>query len=245
MAPLLVSGCGGGEGPASPPPTTDGSEVREVPARNRLAALAAAAADRRFTAAYRLSVTDRADRTVTVALADDGTWRLDVSGGAADGRSDVAVVRTADGLYECEPAQVDSPIGPSCVRVAGPDGALPADAVLWVHHLFTDWVHALSDRQAPLAVSDGEPLPGAAGSCFAVESTSASLEPPLAVGTYCYAADGTLTGARVTSGTLVLAGAPLPAPDTVSLPGPVVVGAPFGSVPPTAAAPADPPVSPR
>ena len=49
-------------------------------------------------------------------------------------------------------------------------------------------------------------LPGARGACYSVESNSAALAPPVDPGIYCYAADGTLTAARVGFGTLTLAG---------------------------------------
>ena len=60
-----------------------------------------------------------------------------------------------------------------------------------------------------------------------MESNSASLAAPLDVGIYCYAADGTLTGARLGFGTLVLASAPTAAPPAVTLPGPMVDGEPL------------------
>lgn len=236
---LLLVGCGD-DPPAGAPSAEARGPVheRKAPARARLAALAAAAADRKFSAFYTLSTPGRPDRTVAVTLAMDGSWRVDIPGGALGGTVDVAVAQTADGLFQCALSWSTRFAGPSCVRAAD-RGSQLADAVdPGVQHLFTDWVRVLSDRQAPLAVSDAQPLDGAAGECFSVESTSASLNPPLEVGIYCYDAEGTLTGARVGFGTLLLAGAPVAAPASVTLPGPVVAGEPLE----TAAPP--PPVSP-
>lgn len=230
---ILLAGCAA-DPPATPPPAAgeDAVPEAETPARTQLAALAAAAQDRRLTASYTLSVNGRADRSVTVTIATDGGWRVDVPAGALGGTADVSVARTGEGLFQCALPSADRLVAPVCVRVAGPDGKIPARADPRVQHIFTDWVGVLTDRQAPLAVSVSRPLPGAGGTCFAVESTSASLKAPLEVGIYCFDADGTLTGARVDFGTLVLAGAPSAAPPTVTLPGPVVTGKPLGMATP-------------
>lgn len=238
-AALLLSGCGSH---SSPPPTPAASDaagpqtaarpLAEAPAHAQLAALAAAAEDRSMSAVYTLSVSGQADRSVAVTLAVDGSWRVDIPYGALGGTVGVAVAQTGDGLFQCALPSPAHPVAPVCVRVADRGGRIPAGADPRVQHLFTSWVRVLSDRQAPLAVSAGKPLPGASGSCFSVESISASLNPPLEVGIYCYTPDGTLTAARVAFGTLVLAGAPGAAPPTVSLPGPVVTGEPLSMAAP-------------
>jgi hypothetical protein len=230
MAALALVGCGDVQPPTAPPTPIETTDGEEPPARTQLRALAAAAADRRFSAAYTLSTAGRPDRTVVVTLAADGTWRIDIPGWAAGGTVDIAVARTADGLFQCTLAGWS--MGPSCVRVADPDGRFPADLDPRVQYLFTDWVRVLANRQAPLAVSIAAPLPGSSGTCFSIESTSASLNPPLDVGIYCYDAEGTLTAARLALGTLVLSGAPSPAPPSVTLPGPVVAAEPVGTAPP-------------
>ena len=81
----------------------------------------------------------------------------------------------------------------------------------------------LTDRRAPLAVAPASAPEGVTGTCYSVESTSASLNAPLDVGIYCYDRDGTPTGVRTGAGTLRLAAPPGPAPATVQLAGPVVV----------------------
>jgi hypothetical protein len=64
---------------------------------------------------------------------------------------------------------------------------------------------------------------------------------PLDVGIYCFAGDGTLTGARLAWGSLVLIGEPTPGPPSITLPGPVVDGDPLPMAspppPPTTAPP--------
>lgn len=213
------------------------AESSRPDARAELAALAAAAQDRHLVASYTLSTAGRPDRTVHVTSARDGTWRVDISGGALGGTADVSVARIADGLFQCSLPSPERPDPPGCVRVADPDGRIPAAFDPRVQHPFTDWREVLTNRRAPLSVSESKPLPGVGGRCFAVDSTSASLSPPLDVGIYCYQADGTLSGARLGYGTLVLAGAPATGPATVSLPGPVVQREPLGmdAPPPTAA----------
>ncbi|PWU48252.1 hypothetical protein DLJ47_28700 [Micromonospora sp. S4605] len=164
--------------------------------------------------------------------ANDGSWRVDVPGGALGGTADVSIAATADGLFQCALPSAGRPEPPSCVRLGDPDDGLPRRLDPRVQHPFTDWLAVLTDRRAPLAVSPAAPPPGATGACYAVESTSASINPPLDVGIYCYDQDGTPTAVRTESGTLVLAGAPAPAPATVQLAGPVVDGEPLGTASP-------------
>src|SRR5262249_17344764 len=73
---------------------------------------------------------------------------------------------------------------------------------------------ALSVAAVPL-------LPGAFGSCFSVESNSAALAPPVDPGVYCYRADGLLTAAKVSFGTLTLSGTVGAAPPPVTMPPPL------------------------
>lgn len=260
--PVAVAACAADPATA-PAPDTD-VPAALTSARDQLAALAAAAQDRRLTARYILSTGDAPDRTVEVTRATDGTWRVDIPRGALGGTADVSVARTREGLFQCalapaqppvDPAEQWSPTapapdgtdaaadgaepgsaaplsGPACVLVADPDGRLPGGVDPRVQLPFTDWLAVLTDRRAPLAVSTSTPPPGVRGSCFAVESTSASLTAPLDVGVYCFEADGTLTGARLGLGDLALAGAPAPPPPTVTLPGPVVAGEPLSMAAP-------------
>src|SRR5205814_1431921 len=81
-----------------------------------------------------------------------------VPGGGLGGTADVAIAGTKNGLYQCALA----PPG-GCVRVAGPDGALPTRNDPRVHHLFTDWLGALGNRDAALSVASSAPLPGIRG----------------------------------------------------------------------------------
>jgi hypothetical protein len=205
-------------------------------ARAQLAARAAAAEDHRMLALYTLATPGRPDRTIAVVRANDGSWRVDIPGGALGGTADVSVTQTRDGLFQCALPSVERLVTASCVRVAGPGGRLPSAYDPRIQHPFTDWLAVLTDRRAALAVSNAPPLPGVPGGCFSVESTSASLAAPLDAGIYCYADDGVLTGAKLRFGTLTLAGTPGPAPPTVDLPGPVAAGEPL----PMAAPPPSP-----
>jgi hypothetical protein len=233
LAALVISGCTGSSVP--PAPTAEDTSIPSafpIDARTRLAGLAATAKDRHFTAGYTYRQADRPPRTVTVTLAADGTWRVDVPGGALDGQANVALVGTSNGLYQCRLPDD----GPGCAKAADPDGSFPASMDPRVEHPFTDWLDPLTDQQSAISVAAAPLLAGARGTCFSIEANSAALAPPVEPGIYCYDTDGTLTGLRVSFGTLVLASPPAPAPPTVTLPGPVTAGA----LVPTAAPPGEP-----
>jgi hypothetical protein len=242
LATGALAGCGSDAPTLGPDPSTSQAGVPTAPtqARAQLAARAAAAEDRRLLALYTLATPGRPDRTVAVVRADDGSWRVDIPGGALGGFADVSVAQNKDGLFQCELPSIERLAAASCVRVADPGGAIASAYDPRVQHPFTDWLEVLTDRQAALAVSSSAPLPGLSDGCFAVESTSASLAAPLDVGIYCYAPDGTLTGAKLRFGTLTLTGTPSAAPPSVALPGPVVDGEPL----PMAAPPPSPSATP-
>ncbi|HEX6500201.1 MAG TPA: hypothetical protein VF054_14395 [Micromonosporaceae bacterium] len=234
-----LSGCAGdpasaGDGGTTPSPTPTPTPGAPSDPRGLLAARGAAAEDRRYTATYTLTSAGRPARTITVTVATDGSWRVDVPGGAMSGTVDIAIARTGNGLFQCALAPT-----PSCVRVAAPDGAVPAHADPRVEHLFTDWLGVLTDRAAAVSVARAV-LPGARGDCFSVEPNSASLVAPVDPGIYCYDTDGTLTAAKFRFGTITLAtvGA---APPSVTLPGPVVAAAPLPTKAPAGASSASRP----
>lgn len=223
---LGLAGCGS-PAPLDPAPTIDTRPAD----RDRLAGLAAAAKDHRYVATYTLSTPQRPDRRVTAAFGLDGTWVVAVPGGALGGLADIAMYHSGLDLHQCRlgPAAGTAgtrpdlePITPSCVVV---QSLAPAEDPR-VHHVFTDWIDAFVDRATALSVA-ATTLPGAAGTCFSVESTSAALAPPVDPGIYCYAEDGTLTAAQSGFGTLLLAGPVEPAPPSVALPAPVVSQGPL------------------
>ncbi|MEU7960250.1 hypothetical protein [Micromonospora humida] len=226
---VLLAGCAS-DGPDAPP---TGSPSAPTPvevdsARDELAALAAAARDRHLTARYTLAGTGGPTREITVTSANDGSWRVDVPGGALGGTADIALTATRDGLFQCGLPSAGRPEPASCVRLGDRDDAVPHRLDPRVQHPFTDWLEVLTDRRTALSVSTATTPPGVPGTCYVVESTAASLHPPLDVGVYCYQPDGTPTFVRAALGTLTLAGPPGPAPDTVPLAGPVVPGEPLG-----------------
>lgn len=215
-----VTGCGGAaaQTPASPSPSPVATDPGS-PA-DRLAGLVAAAADRHYTATYDWTPAGSSRRQITVTLADDGSWRLDVPRAGLGGGKDVSVAGTPAGVYQCGLGD-----DPSCVKVAAPGGRVPARYDPRIETLFTHWTGTLGDRGAALSVDTAPRLSGvSAGSCFSIEPTAASLSSPVPSGIYCLDADGTVTGARLGIGTLVLSGTPAPAPKTVKLAGPVTGG---------------------
>ena len=220
----LTAGCSGDTPEAAPSPSASMPAASRGPgtdAGDALAGLAALALDRRYAALYTWDVGDGRPRNVIAMVANDGTWRVDIPRGAQAGTADVAIVRTAAGLHQCSLG-----LNASCVVVAEKGDKVPGRYDPRVQRLFRQWLPAFTDRHEALAVSAVRPLEGAQGSCYSVDSVSASLDAPVDVGIYCYAADGLLTAARVNFGVLTYV-KQVAAPATVQLPGPVVNAAPL------------------
>ncbi len=97
--PALLTACTSEQPPAPPP--ADPGPVEVDAARDELAALAAAAQDRHLVAQYVYSQAGQPDRTIVFTSANDGSWRVDVPGGALGGTADVSMAATADGLFQC------------------------------------------------------------------------------------------------------------------------------------------------
>jgi hypothetical protein len=235
-----VAACGGSATPA-PAPTTvipsvdDGADD----ARAALTAVAAKALDRSFTALYTLDRGDGADHQVVATVGTDGTWRVDVTGAVLGGTAGVSIVSTAAGVYQCTMSTAEQPLTPTCVKVANPGKAVPADDDPKVERLFRRWLTVFTDREAAIAVAEVQPLTGAQGTCFSIDSISASLQAPVDVGIYCYTDDGLLTAARVDYGVVTLQNQAA-GPATVPLPGPEVQGQPMGTASPPAAPATEP-----
>jgi hypothetical protein len=223
IAAVALAGCGSNPVPGSAP--TSSAPPPTPAARAELAGRAAAAQD---LAAVNFYTLVPGERTVMVVRATDGSWRVDIPGGALGGTVDVSMVSTGGGLYHCVPT--------GCVAA----DELTPEADPRVHHVFTDWLEILTDRSAALSVSTAPVPQGVVGDCFGVQPSAASLVPPVDAGVYCYQVDGTLTGAELGFGTLRLTGPAGPAPPTVALTAPVVPGDP----PPTASPSPSPTPSP-
>jgi hypothetical protein len=193
-----------------------------------LAARAALAQDYRFSALYDYDARDgQPARSVVATVATDGSWRVDVPGGALGGIADVSIVQTAQGVYQCALPSATNPISPGCVRVADPNKRVPKEYDPKVQRVFRQWLSVFTDRQAPLSVVPAQPLPGSKGKCYSIDSISASLKAPVDVGIYCYTDGGLLSAVRVAFGTLTLVNAVAP-PPKLDLPGPVTAGQPLG-----------------
>lgn len=241
-AALLVAACAacGDAAPAASPAELAAPSASPVAdpgaARSDLAARAALAVDRKFAALYNFEAPGEPSRAVVATVAVDGSWRVDIPGGALGGSADVSIVQNSTGVFQCSLPSATNPINAACVRVADPGRRVPKKNDPKVERLFRPALSVFTDRQAALSVSTALPLPGSQGSdCFSVDSISASLDSPVDIGIYCYAPDGLLTAARVGFGTLTIASQPAPAPASVQLPGPIVLTDPLGlaSPPPT------------
>lgn len=243
-AVLLLTGvtaCSGeSQGAAQPTASASSDASAEVVprARGALAARAARAMDTAYAALYTLDDGRGQPRSVVATVGRDGTWRVDVTGGALGGTADVSIVSTATGVYQCTLGSQSNPINPTCVKVAKPGKRVPADFSPRVERLFRQWLPVFTDRQAALSVAEVPPMADAKGTCFSIDSISASLADPVDIGIYCYADDGVLTAARVGFGEIKVTNQ-VPGPATVTLPGPETAGPPMGMD-----APPPPPVEP-
>jgi hypothetical protein len=223
----LLAACG------DPAPATAPTVAASVPpdssaARAELAARAALAQDYRFSALYDYDAKDgQPARSVVATVATDGSWRVDVPGGALGGIADVSIVQTAQGVFQCALPSATNPISPGCVRVAEPNKRVPKEYDPKVQRVFRQWLNVFTDRQAPLSVVPAQPLPGSKGNCYSIDSISASLKAPVDVGIYCYTDAGLLSAVRVGFGTLTLVNAVAP-PPKLDLPGPLTGGEPLG-----------------
>ena len=229
MVMVGLAGCGDSDTPeATPasPSATPSVAAPEPAARDELAGLAALALDRRYAARYTLDDGRGSPREVLVAVAQDGTWRVDIPGGALGGSAGVTIVRVPTGLYQCTLATVAMPVSPTCVRVAEGGDKVPRRYDPRVQRLFRQWLGVFTDSRAALAVSVVKPIAGAQGTCYAVDSVTASLDPPVDVGIYCYTPDGLLTAAQVDFGVVKLV-SQKDGPATLGLPGPEVAGQPM------------------
>jgi hypothetical protein len=263
-AAATLTGCGAGHPPSLADPTpSSATPTGPVDAAGQLAGLAAAAHDRRYVAAYTLTGTRTSGRSMLASLATDGTWQVDVEGGALGGGGNLAIVGLKTGTYQCllsgpattaaipTPAPAPSPSpspsagasarpsasaspspsatsmrypAPVCVKVAGAGKPVPKKYDPVFEHIFTDWLGVMLDRTAPISVFPASPLAHSTGSCYSVESSSASLAPVIDSGIFCFAPDGTLTAAKIGAGTLTISGAPVAPPPTTTLPAPITAG---------------------
>jgi hypothetical protein len=231
---LLVAACG-----SSGDPDAGDNSATATPApaqpdpRALLAARVAVAKDQRYVAAYTLTVPGRSPRSILVSIATDRTWRVDIQGGALGGGADVAIASRPEGQYQCP---INPPTG--CVKVAASGKRLPPAVDPRIQYVFVSWLDVLLDRQIPLSVASAAPLAGTSAPCFAVEPGVTAIQPPMDSGVFCYNDNGILTAAKLPFGQLMLTGDVLTAQSTISLPAPVVDGAPLG----TSAPPPPPPV---
>jgi hypothetical protein len=243
-----AAACGGPApaGPAAASSSAPAAGPDPAAARSDLAARAALAVDRRFVALYTFDQPGQPSRAVVATVALDGSWRVDIAGGALGGSTDVSIVQNTTGVYQCSLTSVANPVTPSCIRVADVGRRVPQAYDPKVERIFRQWLRVFTDRQSALSVTHGAALPGSqGGDCFSIDSISASMDAPVDIGIYCYAADGLLTAARVDFGTLTIASQAAAAPPTVDFPGPIVTADPLGlDAPPAPPAPVIPSVVP-
>jgi hypothetical protein len=242
-AALLAGGASACSGPApkAPAPATvspSGNAADLDAVRASLAAHAALAQDHHFAALYRYEVPGQSPRNVVATVADDGSWRVDVAGALLGGSTDGAIVSLPTGMFQCTLSSAANPISPSCVKVAAAGKRVPKANDPTIERVFRQWLTVFTDRQSALSVALAQPLRGSRGTCFSIDSISASMNAPVDVGIYCYDDEGLLTAAKVLAGTITITSTPVAPPARVQLPGPVVDGpAPGLDAPPPPPAP--------
>jgi hypothetical protein len=223
LALAVTAGCSGAPDPQpTPTPSAGGDDTPD--SRADLIARATLAQDKAYAALYTLTEDDNGTQhNVVATIGADGTWRVDESHAMLGGTADVSIVSTAAGVFQCTVSSPSNPTTPSCVRVANPGKKVAKDYSPQVERLFRQWLPVFTDRQSALAVTEVDPLDGAQGTCFSIDSIAASIKAPVDIGIYCYAPDGVLTAARVDFGRLKLV-SQVAGPATVPLPGPVGPG---------------------
>jgi hypothetical protein len=223
IALAVTAGCSGAPDPQpAPTPSTGGDDTPD--SRADLIARATLAQDKAYAALYTLTEDGNGrQHNVVATVGADGTWRVDESHAMLGGTADVSIVSTAAGVFQCTVSSPSNPTTPSCVRVANPGKKVAKDYSPQVERLFRQWLPVFTDRQSALAVTEVDPLDGAQGTCFSIDSIAASIKAPVDIGIYCYAPDGVLTAARVDFGQLKLV-SQVAGPATVPLPGPVGPG---------------------
>ena len=231
LALAVTAGCSGAPDPQPAPtgsaPSVGGDDGPD--SRSDLIARATLAQDKAYAGLYTLTEADNGrQHNVVATIGADGTWRVDVSHAMLGDTADVSIVSTAAGVFQCTVSSPTNPTTPSCVRVAAPGKKVPKDYSPQVERLFRQWLPIFTDRQSALAVTEVDPLAGAQGTCFSIDSIAASIKAPVDVGIYCYAPDGVLTAARVDFGQLKLV-SQVAGPATVALPGTVVPGPAMGT----------------
>ena len=223
---MFLAGC---TGTAAPAPATHPSTVAPAggtDARADLASRATVALDKAFAALYTYT-DDSGTRSIVATVGADGSWKVDIPGGAQSGTANITIAANSTGVYQCTLSSAALPVTPTCVRVAAAGKKVPKAYDPKVQRLFRQWLTVFTDRDSALSVAAVQPLSGAQGDCWSVDSMTAALAAPVDVGIYCYSADGVLTAARVDFGQLRLTNQ-VPGPATVPLPGAVLPGPALG-----------------
>jgi hypothetical protein len=236
LALAVTAGCSGAPDPQPTPSPSAGGHDNAPDSRADLIARATLAQDKAYAALYTLTEDNGRQHNVVATIGADGTWRVDVSHAMFGETTDVSIVSTAAGVFQCTVSSPSNPTTPSCVRVAGAGKKVAKDYSPQVERLFRQWLPVFTDRQSALAVTEVNPLDGVQGACFSIDSIAASIKAPVDIGIYCYAPDGVLTAARVDFGQLKLV-SQVAGPATVPLPGPVSTGAAMTTDSPPAVVP--------
>jgi hypothetical protein len=220
-----LTGCASG----SPVTLPSGSPSPDdtLPLRALLSARAAQASAHFFTGSYSLTTgAGMPAQTVTIARSSLG-YRLDI----ASGSTTSVLIHTTAGTFQCS-------LGggmPGCSEVAKRGTSLPIALDPRLQHVFTDWPAKLADPSTAITVSVPSIRPTTQGDCFQIDPVSASMDPAVDSGVYCFASNGTVTGVRLANGTLVLT-ATSPPPATLDLPAPIASPTP-GAGSPSSGAP--------
>ncbi len=221
---LIVTGCDGAgdaEAQTSPSPSVSPTSAALRPS-TQLAARAALGQDQHYSASYRFTPSGGGPAGSARVERTKAGVRLDIlqPADAANVERTTVVVTTTAGSVYCRLTAT----GKGCVKQP-PTGLDPR-----AQHAFTDWLEKFADPAAAISVAVTAPPKGAAGTCFSVEGTTASVDPPVDPGTYCFDNVGRITALSLGSGvfTVVQVGG---APDQVTVPAPVGKSVPAAAKP--------------
>ena len=136
LALAVIAGCSGAPDPKPTPTASVGGD--DTPdSRSDLIARATLAQDKAYAALYTLTEDGNGRRhNVVATVGADGTWRVDVSRAMLGETTDVSIVSTAAGVFQCTVSSPTNPTTPSCVRVADPGKKVPKDNSPQVERLF-------------------------------------------------------------------------------------------------------------
>ena len=219
-----AAGCSGAtdaEAQTSPSPTS----APALPPATQLAARAAQSQDQYYAASYRFVPADGSPAGTARIERTRSGFRLDLTqpADATHVERTTVVVKNQSGTFHCRLTAAAR----ACLAATERP---PADLDPRIQLAFTDWLAKLADPAAALSVTVSDPPRDGTGTCYSVEGVTASLDPPVDPGLYCFDNVGRITVLRLAAGLLTSVQVGV-APPEVTLPAAVGGPVPSGAAP--------------